>query len=148
LITSYNNRAAALNINCLFADDTTLSDSDSDVNTLVTRVNMEFRKVTHYFRVNKLSLHLDKTKFMLFSSNRAVLNLNFDLFINNNSPNVEVENPSLVHKMEQINSLSKIPAMRFLGVFFYPQLNFKYHVELIISKVSEPFSSYALLKIF
>ncbi len=75
---------------------------------------MEFRKVTHYFRVNKLSLHLDKTKFMLFSINRAVLNLNVDLFINKNSPNVEVENPSLVHKMEQINSLSKIPAMRFL----------------------------------
>jgi hypothetical protein len=99
----------------LFADDTTLSDSYSDVNTLVTRVNMEFRKVTHYFRVNKLSLHLDKTKFMLFSSNRAVLNLNVDLFINNNSPNVEVETPSRVHKMEQINSLSKIPAMRFLG---------------------------------
>jgi hypothetical protein len=120
----------------LFADDTTLSDSDSDVNTLVARVNTEFRKVTHYFRVNKLSLHLDKTKFMLFSSNRAVLNLNVDLFINNNSPNVEVENPSLVHKMEQINSLSKIPAMRFLGVFFDPQLSFKCHVELIISKVS------------
>jgi hypothetical protein len=79
---------------------------------------MEFRKVTHYFLVNKLSLHLDKTKFMLFSSNRVVLNL--DLFINNNSPNVEVENPSLVHKMEQINSLSKIPEMRFLGVFFTP----------------------------
>ncbi len=92
--------------------------------------------MTHYFRVNKLSLHLDKTKFMLFSSNRAVLNLNVDLFINNNSPNVEVETPSLVHKMEQINSLSKIPAMRFLGVFFDPQLSFKYHVELIISKVS------------
>jgi hypothetical protein len=34
------------------------------------------------------------------------------------------------------NSLSEIPAMRFLGVFFDPQLNFKYHVELIISKVS------------
>jgi hypothetical protein len=73
---------------------------------------------------------------MLFSSNRAVLNLNVDLFVNNNSPNVEIENPSFVHKMEQINSLSKIPAMRFLGVFFDPQLNFKYHVELIISKVS------------
>jgi hypothetical protein len=66
----------------------------------------------------------------------TISELNVDLFINNNSPNVEVENPSLVHKMEQINSLSKIPAMRFLGVFFYPQLNFKYHVELIISKVS------------
>jgi hypothetical protein len=104
----------------LFADDTTLSDSDSDVNTLEARFNTEFRKVTHYFRVNKLSLHLDKTKFMLNSNNRAVLNLNVDLFINNNLPNVEVENPSVVHKMEQINSLSKIPAMRFLGVFFAP----------------------------
>jgi hypothetical protein len=50
---------------------------------------------------------------MLFSSNRAVLNLIVDLFKNNNSPNVEVENPSLVHKMEQINSLSKIPARDF-----------------------------------
>ena len=120
----------------LFADDTTLSDSDNDVNTLINRVNMEFRKVTHYFRVNKLSLHLDKTKFMLFSSNRAVQNLNIELFINNNSPNVVDENPNLIHKMEQINSSSKIPAMRFLGVFFDPLLNFKYHVELIISKIS------------
>jgi hypothetical protein len=120
----------------LFADDTTLSDSDNDVNTLVTRVNMEFRKVAHYFRVNKLSLHLDKTKFMLFSSNRAVQQLKIELFINNNSPSIEDENPNLIHKIEQIDSSSKIPAIRFLGVFFDPQLNFKFHVEQIISKVS------------
>lgn len=125
----------------LFADDTTLSDSDNDVNTLVTRVNMEFRKVAHYFRVNKLSLHLDKTKFMLFSSNRAVQQLKIELFINNNSPSIEDENPNLIHKIEQIDSSSKIPAIRFLGVFFDPQLNFKYHVEQIVSKVSRaPFS--------
>jgi hypothetical protein len=120
----------------LFADDTTLSDSDKDVHTLVNRVNMEFRKVSHYFRVNKLSLHLDKTKFMLFSSNKTVQSLDIELFINNNSPNVEEENPNFLHKMEQIHSTSKIPAMRFLGVFFDPQLNFKYHVGQIISKVS------------
>ena len=63
-------------------------------------------------------------------------NLYVNLFINNNSPNVDDENPNLLHKMEQINSSSKIPAMRFLGVLFDPQLSFKYHVELIISKVS------------
>ena len=120
----------------LFADDTTLSDSDEDVQVLVNRVNKEFQKVSHYFRVNKLSLHLDKTKFILFSSNKTVQNLKIDLFINNNSPNVDHENPTLLHKMEQIDSTSKIPAMRFLGVFFDPQLNFKYHVGQIISKVS------------
>jgi hypothetical protein len=29
---------------CLFADDTTLSDSDNDIQTLINRVNMEFAK--------------------------------------------------------------------------------------------------------
>jgi hypothetical protein len=73
---------------------------------------------------------------MLFSSNRAVQQLKIELFINNNSPSIEDENPNLIHKIEQIDSSSKIPAIRFLGVFFDPQLNFKYHVEQIISKVS------------
>jgi hypothetical protein len=69
---------------------------------------MKFHKVAHYFHVNKLSLHLDKTKIMLFYSNRAV---------QNPLPNVDVENPNLLHKMKQIDSFSKIPATRF---FFDP----------------------------
>jgi len=62
--------------------------------------------------------------------------MNIDLFINNNSPGASVENPNLVHKMDRVEVNSAIPAMRFLGAFFDPNLNFKYHVELIISKVS------------
>jgi hypothetical protein len=120
----------------LFADDTTLSDSDSDIQTLISRVNTEFRKITHYFRINKLSLHPEKTKFMLFSTNKTVINLDIELFINNNSPGVVHENPNLIHRMERIDSNSKIPAMRFLSVFFYPSLNFKFHVQQIMTKVS------------
>jgi hypothetical protein len=120
----------------LFADDTTLSDSDNDIQTLISRVNTEFRKITHYFRINKLSLHPDKTKFILFSTNKTVINLDIELFINNNSPGVVHENPNLIHRMERVDVNSKIPAMRFLGVFFDPSLNFKYHVQQIMSKVS------------
>ncbi len=101
----------------LFADDTTLSDSDIDIQTLICRVNMEFRKITHYFLINKLSLHPDKTKFMLFSTNKTVINLDIELFINNNSPGLVHENPNLIHRMERVDSNSKILAMRFLGVF-------------------------------
>ena len=97
----------------LFADDTTLVDSDLDLNTLIARVNAEFQKVTHYFRVNKLSLHPDKTKFLLITSNKSVQNMNIDLFINNNSPGSSVENPNLVHKMDRVDVNSAIPAMRF-----------------------------------
>ncbi len=120
----------------LFADDTTLSDSDNDIQTLISRVNTEFRIITHYFRINKLSLHPDKTKFILFSTNKTVINLDIELFINNNSPGVVHENPNLIHRMERVDVNSKIPALRFLGVFFDPSLNFKYHVQQIMSKVS------------
>jgi hypothetical protein len=70
----------------LFADDPTLSDSDSDIQMLICIVNTEFRKITHYFLIKKLSLHPDKTTFMLFSTNKTVINRDIELFINNNSP--------------------------------------------------------------
>jgi hypothetical protein len=38
--------------------------------------------------------------------------------------------------MERIDSNSEVPAMRFLGVYFDPSLNFKYHVEKLLSKLS------------
>jgi ribonucleotide reductase beta subunit family protein with ferritin-like domain len=65
---------------------------------------MEFRKVSHYFRENKLSLHLDLKKFMLFSSNKTVQNLDIEHFFSNSSPNVEDVSPNFLHKMEQAHS--------------------------------------------
>jgi hypothetical protein len=59
---------------------------------------------------------------MLFSSNKIVINLDIELFINNNSPGVARENPNLLHRMERVDINSNIPAMRFLGVFFDPAL--------------------------
>jgi hypothetical protein len=52
----------------LFADDTTLSAAGDDLSNLADFVNTEFQKVCEFFRSNKLSLHPDKTKFMIFTS--------------------------------------------------------------------------------
>ena len=49
----------------LFADDTTLLASASNIESLCTFVNVEFKKVCDFFGTNKLLLHPDKTK-MLF----------------------------------------------------------------------------------
>jgi hypothetical protein len=81
---------------------------------------MEFHKVTHYFRVNKLSLHLNKQNSCYFPATELCKTLVLTFFVNNKSPNMDVESPNLVHKMEQINYFSKIPAMRFLGFFLSP----------------------------
>ena len=119
----------------LFADDTTLMESGDNINDLIEKINIEFQKITLYFRKNKLSLHPDKTKFLLFSGSIAIQQSNIELFINHNPPDSVLLDPNLIHSMERITSDSAVPAMKFLGVFFDPSLNFKFHVEKILSLI-------------
>jgi len=52
--------------NSLFADDTMLLESHEDFQLLVAKINSEFHKIVNYFQFNKLALHKDKTKFLVF----------------------------------------------------------------------------------
>ena len=54
-------------LSLLFADDTTLLFTHDDIKQLTAIVNNEFRKVCEFFRTNRLVLHPDKTKFILFT---------------------------------------------------------------------------------
>jgi hypothetical protein len=119
----------------LFADDTTLTDSDSDLNALFTRVNSEFKKVVYFFRAHKLALHPNKTKFMIFSHNNAALNTDLKISIDFNNFSGEFEH-NLLSPIEFVNN-STDPVIKFLGVQFDPQLNFKNHISLISSKISK-----------
>jgi hypothetical protein len=44
--------------------------------------------------------------------------------------------PGFCTPLERISSLSTIPAVKFLGVYFDCDLNFKYHIRTICSKIS------------
>ena len=50
----------------MFADDTNLFISGVNVGDLFSDVNCELNKISLWFRVNKLSLNLAKTKYSLF----------------------------------------------------------------------------------
>jgi Reverse transcriptase (RNA-dependent DNA polymerase) len=123
----------------LFADDTTLLGSHSDIDELVSFMNIEFKKVTDYFRFNKLSLHPTKTNFMIFSTSNVVKSKKVSIFVNNN--NVGADNPSYsldkVEPILQILPSSETPVVKFLGVYIDPNLNFKYHINQIVSKISK-----------
>ena len=54
----------------LFADDTNLLKSHKHLDTLIAKINKELEKVTVWLQLNKLSLNLTKTNFMLFKSSR------------------------------------------------------------------------------
>jgi hypothetical protein len=53
----------------LFADNTTAWECNSNMVDLMNHMNTEFYKLTTYFRSNKLAIHPNKTKLMIFTSN-------------------------------------------------------------------------------
>ncbi|MFN9979891.1 MAG: RNA-directed DNA polymerase, partial [bacterium] len=120
----------------LFADDTALLAKGKNVEELTTFVNTEFQKIVHYFRLNKLSLHPDKTKFLIFSNSHLVRENPPQIFANYHNLS-GVQKPELIIPIENANANSIVPAIRYLGVYFDPQLNFKYHISTITNKLSK-----------
>jgi hypothetical protein len=118
----------------LFADDATIYASGKDINVLVSFVNAEFHKITTYFRSHKMALHPSKTKFILFTNSTIIENLDVKILLNNNNANENLQEK--ISHIERIYVNSDVPAMKFLGVFFDPKLNFKYHIKQLSSKLS------------
>ena len=119
----------------LFADDTTLLASDDNIDDLILHVNSEFKKIVTFFRAHKLSLHPEKTQFILFTNSTIVKQKNIPLVINMN--NHTLDNPGLIFPMQRISSSSDTPAVKFLGIYFDPDLNFKIQIRNISSKISK-----------
>jgi hypothetical protein len=118
----------------LFADDTTLLLSGEDLAELTLMADREFQKNYDFFRSNRLALHPSKTNYIIFS-NREIKDTP-PIFCNNNNDTDEI-NPSLISPIECITVNSDVPAVKFLGVFIDPGLNFKYHISKLKIKLSK-----------
>ena len=68
-INDINNASNLLNL-ILFADDTNVFMSHKDLNYLSDMLNLEMDKLSIWFKANKLSLNLTRTKFMVFKPRR------------------------------------------------------------------------------
>ncbi len=117
----------------LFADDTTLVLSDDNLDDLITKVNVEFKKVCDFLCANKLVIHPKKTNFILFTTTNIG---NRNIIINCNNNNDDQVFPHLIHPIERISLESETPAVKYLGVFFDPNLNFKFHINNLKNKLS------------
>uniref|UniRef100_A0A8C6LE27 Reverse transcriptase domain-containing protein n=1 Tax=Nothobranchius furzeri TaxID=105023 RepID=A0A8C6LE27_NOTFU len=99
----------------LFADDTTLFYSGSDINEVTHVINIELIKVKNWFDVNKLTLNLKKTNFILFNDKE-----NIDVIL-------EIDN------ME----IQRVKEIKFLGVMIDEALSWKSHIGYIKGKVAK-----------
>ena len=102
----------------LFADDTNLLMSHKDPDTLMIQMNRELELISTWLALNKLSLNLAKTHFILFKSSRKKLRSELTLKIK-----------------DQI--ISQVEYTKFLGVIIDSNLSWKQHINSVANKISK-----------
>lgn len=103
----------------LFADNTNIFFQHKNISELTKIVNHELFFVATWFKANKLTLHPDKTKFILFHPARKKINLD-DLSIN-------------IDK----NTINRVEHTKFLGVIIHQNLSWQAHIKAISSKIAK-----------
>ena len=111
----------------LYADDTTLSSlmcsftrgCDGNIVIVSTLINSELNKIADWLAVNKLSLNVQKTKFMIFHYRQRVLT-------ENDIPCLMINN-TLIERVTEFN---------FLGLTVNEYMNWNSHTQKIANKIS------------
>ena len=57
----------------IFADDTNIVYSNKDIESLETAANNDLQNITNWFKLNKLSLNISKTKFIIFDNKHKLI---------------------------------------------------------------------------
>ena len=105
----------------LFADDTSLFSSDKDLKSLVEKNNRELSKLSTWFKTNKLSLNVKKTKCIIFCARNKPLNQY------RNNLNIIIDG----QEIEQVASIN------FLGVQIDEHLDWKVHIDKVSMKMAK-----------
>ncbi len=105
----------------------------SDVKNLYDYANNELIKVSDWFKSNKLSLNVSKTKFMIFRNEKMPkVNDEFKLFIDNS-------------EIERIGNDFDTKSFKFVGISLDEFLNWNQHIHNVNNKISS--AIYALNQI-
>ena len=101
----------------LFADDSNLFLSGKDPNELIRTMNEEMVKIVDWLKLNKLSLNLKKTHFILFKRRKDNVSLTENLIVDN-------------------ETISEVKNTKFLGIQVDEHLLFQKHIKYIKGKVA------------
>ena len=102
----------------LYADDTTLIFSASSYSTLFNMINSDLKHLSDWLSVNKLSINVDKTKFMIFTTNTR-----------------SFQPPTSLEVIINGQAIERVKDYKFLGFNINENLNWKGHMLNILSKI-------------
>ena len=100
----------------LFADDTNIYLDSNDLNKLEYDMNKELKNLFNWLGVNRLSLNIDKTNFVLFHSI--------------NKPKI-----SITIKINKL-AILEVKYVKYLGILIDKHLSFKQHINELNKKIA------------
>ena len=101
----------------LFADDTNLICTGSNLNDTVDQINREIDKIYAWVKANRLSLNIDKTSFMLFTP-KSIARTEVEIYIDG-------------------IKIKEVFETKFLGVVIDYKMNWSPHIKYISKKVAK-----------
>lgn len=108
----------------MFADDTNIFARGKNTSELVSNLNNELKKVSHWFSANLLSLNVKKTSYIIFGYKRSS-----DLKI-------------LINDI----AITRTQETKFLGVIVQETLTWTSHINMISNKISKTIGILAKVK--
>ena len=110
----------------LFADDTTVYLNSQNIPDMYIQISYDLESLSEWFRVNKLSLNIGKTNYVVFKQNHTAVDAHLT---------INIGNDLIEHKT----------VVKFLGVYIDEKLEWHEHIKYIINKLNS--STYAMRKI-
>ena len=102
----------------LYADDTSIFMTGNDINSMIKRMNNELVCLVRWLNVNKLSLNLEKTHYLIFCCKKKPVQANECVYINS-------------------SSIQRQTTTSFLGVKLDEKLSWKDHIIHVKSKIAK-----------
>ena len=119
----------------LFADDTNLLFAHKNITTLEKTVNLELSKLSDWLIVNKLTLNIKKSNFVIFRPRQKKINAAVDIKIFDN-------------QQSKLVSLDCKDYVKYLGLIIDSKLSWKNHIDNISLKISKTIGLFAKLRHF
>ena len=108
-----------------FADDSTATYSNSNLNDAITIIEREFIKIVDWLTANKLIINLSKTHLMVFTNKKRPRNISLNV---------------------KGTIIKESTETKFLGIYLDNKLSWNSHIKHISSKMSKSVSIMKYLK--
>jgi len=102
----------------MLADDTNLFYSHRNIENLFSTMNIELENINEWFKANKLSLNVKKTKFILFYKKALTKSGNVTPL---NIPSLQIGN----------KNIERVSSIKFLGVMLDGHFSWKEHIKVV-----------------